>query len=167
MPASSFFFLVGVQRDYRQLLPCSVQVHETDFLCRHEGRDQQRIHRQSRRAGHERRRDDRRDSVAAIGNNARCHDSRDRAGEARDHGDNRLSGKTDGAHNAIHQVRRTRQVAGILEQDDEQEQYEDLRQKDDDAAHTGDDAVRNQARQRPVAKCRVDTPAQYCRGAID
>ena len=132
-----------------------LQIQKAHRFRGHECRDQQRINRQSRRAGHERRRENGGDTVAPIRYDPRRHDARHGAGETRNHRDDRLPGETHGPHRAIHEVRGAREVAGILEQDDEQEQDHDLRQEDDHAADTRDDAVGDQARERTVAQRRM------------
>ena len=50
--------------------------------------------------------------------------------------------QADAAHDAVHQERGARHVAEVLEQQDEEEQDQDLRQEHDDAADAGDHAVR-------------------------
>ena len=68
-----------------------LQVQETDRARRNESGDEQRVDRQPRGAGHERRREDRGDPIAPIRNHARRHDRRHRAGEARQQRDHRLT----------------------------------------------------------------------------
>ena len=64
------------------------------------------------------------------------------------------------AHQPVEQVRGTRQVAAVLEHQDEQEQDQDLRQEHQHAADARDDAVDEQAAQRALRQERPRAPRQ-------
>src|SRR5581483_3828704 len=72
---------------------------------------------------------------------ARGHDAGDGAGEGTEHGDEALAMQADLAHEAIHEKRGARHVPGVLEQADEKEEEQNLGQKYDHGADTGDDTV--------------------------
>ncbi len=56
------------------------------------------------------------------------------------------------SHQPVEQVRGARQVAAVLEREDEEEQDQDLRQEHEHAADARDDAVDEQAAQRAVGQ---------------
>ena len=134
---------------------------------RDEGADQQRVHRQPRRAGHQRRDQDRHQPVARVGDGARGHDAGDGAGEARQQRDEGAAGQPDAAHQAVEQEGRARQVARLLEHQDEEEQDQDLRQEHEHAADAGDDAVDQQAAQRALGQHGADGVAERRGGGLD
>ncbi|KAG0750786.1 hypothetical protein G6F24_014942 [Rhizopus arrhizus] len=125
--------------------------HAPHGLLRDERTNQQRIHRQARRAGHQRRDQDRGPAVARVLDAAGGHDARHRTGEAGQQRDERAAGQAGCRHHAVEQEGRTRQVAGLFQHQDEEEQDQDLRQEHHHAADAGDDAVGQQAGQRPPA----------------
>ncbi|MNN01254.1 hypothetical protein D3C81_1138650 [compost metagenome] len=122
--------------------------HAPHRLGGNEGTDQQRVHRQARRAGHQRRYQNRGQAISRILDGTRGHDARHRAGEAGQQRDERTPGQTGRRHHAIQQERRTRQIARLFQRQDEGEQDQDLRQEHQHAADTGNDAVHQQAAQR-------------------
>ena len=67
----------------------------------------------------------------------------------------RVAGQPEPAQQPIHHERRPRQVAGVLEQADQEEQQADLRQEHRRAGDAADDAVGGQIadRARPAASC--------------
>ena len=56
------------------------------------------------------------------------------------------------AHDPVHEKGGAGHVAEIFEQQDEQEQRQDLRQEDEDAADPGDDAITEKAQQPSLGK---------------
>ena len=64
------------------------------------------------------------------------------------------------AHDAVHQEGGARHVAEILQQEDEQEQDQDLRQEDQHAADARDDAVLDEALQQARRQRRVHGGAE-------
>ena len=98
---------------------------------RDEGGDDQGVDRQPRRAGHQRRDQDRRQPVLGVVDRARRHDPRNRAGEARQQGNESAAGQADAVHQPVHQERGADHVAGAFQQQDEEEQDQDLRQEGD------------------------------------
>ena len=127
----------------------SLQLEDAaDQARRHEGADQERIDRQARRTGHQRRDHDRDQAVAGDRDGARGHDARDRAGEGRQQRNERATGQADHAHQPVEEEGGARQVARILEHEDEEEEDEDLRQEDEHAAGAGEHAVDQEARER-------------------
>ena len=120
-----------------------------------EGRDDQRVDRDARRAGHQRRDQDGGQPVAAVVDHPRRHDAGDGAGEARQQRNEGAAVQARAAHDAVHQERRARHVAEIFQQQDEQEEDDDLRQEHDHAADAGDHAVLQEALQQARrAACR-------------
>ena len=89
----------------------ALQVERADGPRRDEGADQQRVHRQPRRAGHQRRDHDGRQPVAQVRDGARRHDAGHGAGEARQQRDERAARQADAAHQAVEQEGGARQVA--------------------------------------------------------
>ena len=92
-----------IQREQHQ----SAQVERGDRALRYERADEQCIHRQPRRAGHERRDHDGREPVARGGNGARRHDAGDRTREAREQRNKGAPGESDASHEAIEHERGT------------------------------------------------------------
>ncbi len=136
-------------------------------LRRDERGDHERIDGQARRAGHQRRDHDRRHAVAQVRDRARRHDAGHRAGEARQQRDERATRQPDAAHQAVEQVGRARQVAAVLEREDEEEQDQDLRQEHEHAADACDDAVDEQAPERAVRQRLLQERAERTDGAVD
>ena len=56
-------------------------------------------------------------------------------------------------HQFIHDECCTSHVAGVLHEGDKEVEYQDLRQEDDDAAHTAYDAINEHRTQRTLAHC--------------
>ena len=117
-----------------------------------EGGDDQRVDRDARRAGHQRRDQDGGQPVAAVVDHARRHDAGDGAGETRQQRNEGAAVQAGAAHDAVHQERGARHVAEIFQQQDEQEDDDDLRQEHDDAADAGDHAVLQKALQQPAGQ---------------
>ena len=127
--------------------PCRPMKPQT-VAVGNERRDDQRIDRDARRAGHQRRDQDRGQPVALVVDHARRHDSGNRAGEARQQRNEGAAVQAGAAHDAVHQERRARHVAEVFQQQDEQEQDQDLRQEHQHAADAGDHAVLDEALQQ-------------------
>ncbi|GCC46759.1 hypothetical protein chiPu_0030690, partial [Chiloscyllium punctatum] len=119
---------------------------------RNEGRDDQRVDRNSRRTGHQRRDQDRGQAVAAVVDHPRRHDAGNGAGEARQQRNEGPAMQPGAAHDAVHQERGARHIAEIFQQQDEQEDDDDLRQEHDDAADARDQAVLQEALQQAPAR---------------
>ena len=115
-----------------------------------EGGDDQRVHRDARRAGHQRRHHDGGQPVAPAVDDAGGHDAGNGAGEAGQQRDEGAPVQPGAAHDAVHQERRPRHVAEILQQQDEQEQHQDLRQEHQHRADAADQPVAHEAAQQPV-----------------
>ena len=123
---------------------------------RNERGNDQRVDGNARRAGHQRRDQDRGHPVAAVVDDACGHDFRNGAGKARQQRDESAAMQPDAAHDAIHQERCSRHIAEIFEHQDKEEQDDDLRQEHDDAANPGNHAVLHEALQQAIRQHRVD-----------
>ena len=86
------------------------------------GGDEQSINRQSRRATHQRRDENGDEPVLWGFDGARGHDAGNGAGEGTEHRNETFAVQSDFAHQAVHQKRRARHVAGVFEQSDEEEE---------------------------------------------
>ena len=139
----------GVEAEHHQPLQAD---EAPDLPVGNERRDDQRIDRDARRAGHQRRHQDGGQPVALVVDHARRHDSGNGAGEARQQRNEGAAVQARAAHDAIHQERRARHVAEVFQQQDEQEQDQDLRQEHEHAADAGDHAVLDEALQQPVGQ---------------
>ena len=133
----------------------SLQVEDASHRAlRDEGADDQRVHRQTRRAGHQRRDHDRCQPIAPVGDGSRRHDAGDGAGKARQQRNERATREADGAHQAIEQEGCAWQVARIFQSKNEQEKDQDLRQEHQHTADASDDAVDQQAAQDALRHLR-------------
>ncbi len=128
---------------------------------------QEHVDRQPRRTAHERRDQDRGQAIAAIRDQPRRHDPRQRAGVARQQRHEGVAGQPEPAQQPIHHEGRPRQVAGVLEQADQEEQQADLRQEHRRAGDAADDAVGGQIADRPVRQRRVDPRAELREDRLD
>ena len=106
------------------------------------------VERQTGRAAHERRDQDRGQPVAAIFDYARGHDPRHRARHGREHRNERLAAQAAAGHELVHQEGRPRHVAAVFQDGQEAEENHDLGQEDDDRADAFKHAVDQQACQR-------------------
>ncbi len=97
-----------------------------------EGGDEQHVHRQARRAGHERRDEDGGEAVAPVLDGARGHDGGNGAGIGREQRDEGFAVEADGAHDAVGDERGAGQVAGVFEDSDEEEEEQNLGEEDED-----------------------------------
>ena len=122
-----------------------------DVAIRNERRDDQRVDRQARRAGHERRDENGGDSLALVLDGARGHDRRHSAGVGGEQRDERLAVEADGAHDAVGDERGAGEVARVLEHADEEEEQKNLRQEDEHGLHAVPQAVA-QKRAEPVVR---------------
>ena len=77
-----------IQPEHHDVLQTEKSVQEC--FVRNERRNQQHVDRQTRRAGHEGRHENRREAVALVLDGARRHDGRNCAGICREQGDERL-----------------------------------------------------------------------------
>ena len=123
---------------------------------------QQHVDRQPRRTAHERRDQDRREPIAAIGNQPRRHDAGQRAGVRREQRHEGMARQAEAAQHAIHHEGGAREIAGVLEQADEEEQQADLRQEDDRASDAADDAVGGEVADRARAAAPSETQCPRC-----
>ena len=119
---------------------------------RNKRRDQQGVHRQPRRTGHEWRDEDRRDAIAFVLNGARRHDRRYRATVGREQRDEALALQSDARHGAVRDQRGARQVAGVFQDADEQEQEQHLRQEYEHAPNPPPDALNDQRLQQTIGQ---------------
>ena len=119
-----------------------------DLFGGDEGRDDQRVDGNARRAGHQRRDQDGGEAVAPVVDHPRRHDAGDGAGKARQQRNEGAAVQPGAAHDAVHQERRARHVAKVFQQQDEQEDDDDLRQEHQDAADARDQAVLQKALQQ-------------------
>src|SRR5690606_12254352 len=103
--------------------------------------DKQDVDRQPGGAGHEGRDEDGGESLAPVGDGAGGHDAGQGAGVGGEEGDEGVAGEAQGPQQAVHDERGTREVAGVLEKGDEEEEQADLGQEDDNSADAGDNAV--------------------------
>ena len=116
----------GVEAEHHQALQAEAA---PDLRVGDEGRDDQGVDRDPRRAGHQRRDQDGGQPVALVVDHPRRHDAGDRAGEARQQRDEGAAVQAGAAHDAVHQERGARHVAEVFQQQDEEEQDQDLRQE--------------------------------------
>ena len=154
----------GVQPGHDEALQAEPTQHRT---CRNKGRDDQGVDRDPRRAGHQRRNQDRRKPASAARDDPCRHDARDGAGEARQQRDEGAAVQPGAAHDPVHQEGGPGHVAEIFEQQDEQEQRQDLRQEDEDAADPGDDPVTDKAQQPSLGKDGSGPHGQPVEGALN
>ena len=115
-----------------------------ELRLRHARGDEHGVDRQPRRAAHQRRDEDGHEPVLRRLDGARGHDAGDGAGVGTQHRDEALAVQADLAHQAVHEERRARHVAGVFQQANEAEEQQNLRQEDDDRADAGDDALHEQ-----------------------
>ena len=127
--------------------------------------DEQGINRQPRRTTHQRRDQDGYQPVLRGFNRACRHDARNRAGKRAEHRYETLPVQANLAHQAVHQERRARHVAGVLQKTDEQKQQQDLRQENNHRAHTGNHAIHQQTVEIPRRDQAPNESAQagHCR----
>ena len=121
-----------------------------------EGRNDQGVNGQTRRAGHERGDENGRDPVPLAFDRAGGHDGGNGAGVSGEQRDERFSLQSDARHRAIGDQGRAREVARVLEDADKQEQDEDLGQEDHDRADARPDAFDQQRPEDRVREQRGD-----------
>ena len=73
----------------------------------------------------------------------------------------------DASHHAIHQVRRARHVAGVLQQSDEGKEHRDLRQKGQHRPHASEHAVDDQAADVAVRQLPADERASVLNAGLN
>ena len=94
-----------------------------------------------RAAGDKGRGHDRHAAVTLVFNGTGCHDARDAAAGADEHGDEGLTGQAELAEDTVEHEGDTGHVAAGLEEGEHQEQHEHLRHEAEHRADTGDDTV--------------------------
>jgi hypothetical protein len=135
----------GVETEHHQ----TAQIDPApELFGRDEGRDDQGVDRDARRARHQRGDQDRGKPVAAIVDHACRHDAGDGTGEAREQRDEGPAVQARATHDAIHQESRARHVAEIFEKKNEQEDDHDLGQEHNHAADARNHAVLKEALQQ-------------------
>src|ERR1700739_2701165 len=98
---------------------------------RNECSDEEYVNRQSRRAGHEWRDENCRETVPLVFDGTRGHDGGHRAGIRREQREERLAIEADGAHDAIGDERGAGKIAGVFEDSDEKEEKQNLGEEDE------------------------------------
>ena len=134
----------AVHADHDERFPAGA-VERADERGAHE-----RVDREAGRAAHERHHERRREAGLGVFNRARREEARDRAGESGEHRHEALAVEAAPAEQAVHDERRSRHVAAVLEDADEEEEDQDLRQEDQERPDAADDAVGQQALQHRV-----------------
>ena len=99
------------------------------------------VDRQFGGTGHEGRYQDRQEAVLFAFEGAGGHDSRHIAAEPHQHRYEGFSMQPYEVHDFIHEKGATGHVAGVFEQGDTEKKNQDVRQKHDDTAHAGQNAV--------------------------
>ena len=117
-----------------------------------ERRDDERVDGQTRRAGHEGRDQDGGDALALVLDGAGGHDGGHGAGIGREQRDEGLAVEADGTHDAVGDERGAGQVAGVLQNADEEEEQQDLGQEDEHRLDAVPQAVAQQQAQPVVGK---------------
>ncbi len=121
--------------------------HNQAGLLSEEGGCKQRIDRQSRPAGHQRRHEDSQKSVTLTVEGPCCHDGRNCTAESDEHGNKCFSRKSDQAHETVHHIGSTGHITGILKYTEHQEHEEYHGNKGGDRLNTGAESVREQKNQ--------------------
>ncbi len=109
-----------------------------------ERRNHHGVNRQPRRTGHERCDQNGGDAVALVLDRARRHDGRNGASVGGKQRDERLSVQADLCHHLVGDHRGSRQVAGIFQNADDEEEKQNLRQKDQHRSGALPDSVDHQ-----------------------
>ena len=112
--------------------------------------DHHGVHRQPGRAGHERRNQDGGNAVALALDGARRHDGRHCAGVGREQRDKALAVQAHARHGLVGDDRCARQIAGVFQDADHQEQQQNLRQEDQHRAGSLPHAIDEQRTQVAV-----------------
>ena len=134
---------------------------------REERRDDQGVDGESRRAGHERGDEDRRDPVALVLDRARRQDGRYRAGVGGKEGNERLPLEADLRHRPVGDQGRAREVARVLQDADEEEEEEDLREEDHDRTDARPDALDEELAEDARREHRSEPRAGGADGPVD
>ena len=95
-------------------------------------------------------RHDRHFTITVLLNRTGCHDTRNAAAGCHQHRDEALTGQTKTAENTVHDERNTRHITDILKDCQEQEQYQDLRNKSKHRADAGNDTILDQGVQHTL-----------------
>ena len=102
----------------------------------------------------------------ARGNGARRHDAGNRAGEARQQRNEGAARESHLAHEPIEHEGGARQVAGVLQRENEEEQDQNLRQEYQHAAGAGDHAIEQQSAQRARRQHAAQPAAEHLHAAL-
>ena len=90
-----------------------------------------------------------------------------RAGVAREQRHEGVPGQAEAAEHPVHHEGRARQVAGVLEQADQEEEQADLRQEDDRAGDAADEPADQQVAHRAGRQLRLEKPPRVREGRLD
>ncbi len=96
------------------------QHHRTLQIIRKERRHEERINCDPRPAAHQRNHQHRRQTIAAVFQNPRGHNRRNRTPKANQHRDKTFAMQTDLVHDPVHHKCRTGHIAGVFENRDPQ-----------------------------------------------
>ena len=131
--------------------------------------------RQFRSAWHKSGRHDRHLAVTVIFNRPGCHNPRHPASGADQHRNEGFAGQSELPENTVHDERDTRHISASLQESQEQEQHEHLRNKSQDCSHAAYNAVQNQplqpvcavqAHQHALDGRRDNLPEQHVVGPV-
>ena len=114
------------------------------LMLREEGGNEEQIDGQPRRTGHEGHGDDGEDAVLTVFERARGHDGRHTAAETDNIRYKGFAVKSHAVHELVHDEGGAGHVAGVLQDGDEEEEDQDVRQERADTAHPRDDAIDEQ-----------------------
>jgi len=110
---------------------------------------------------------DGREAVARGGDGARRHDAGNGAREAREQRNEGAAGQSHPSHEPVEHEGGARQIARILERQDEEEQDQDLRQEHEHAAGAGDDAIEQQAAERSLRQHTAERGVEPLNAGVD
>ncbi len=127
---------------------------------REDGRDDDEIHREPRRAAHERGDHDRRKTIAPILNRPRRQNPRDRARITRQQRNKTLPVQPHLRHDSVHDERRSSHVPAVLQRPEEEKQNADLREETEHRPNSRKHPVHNQRSKDPLGQPSGDRLAQ-------
>ena len=113
-------------------------------MAREEGTCNKDEYGQTAGAGHERNDGNCDKPALAALYHAGCHDGRNVATESHHHGYETLAMQAQMVHQLVHYESSARHVAGILQQRNKEIEYQYVRQEDQHASNTGNDAIDNE-----------------------
>ena len=119
-----------------------------------DGAEHERDDGHLRAAGDHGRRHDGHATVALVLDGLGGHDGGHAAAGRHEHGDEALAGQAEAAEYAVHDERHAGQISAALQEREQQEQDDHLRNEADNGAHAGHDAVHDQAL-HPVGHLRA------------